>query len=214
PGTAARRRAVEITTLAQAEPEAAGKQAEAKKVVAEGVRAEQAAPGLAEAQVKEAGAIAIEKVGVAEARVVDVMADAHLKQGKAEATILAEKLFAEAEGLTKKFQAIDALTDSARSHEEYRMALDTSLKQALASIEAGREVSKENAGVIATALQNADIDMVGGDGGMFESLVKAISLGKSIEGLTDKSPVVQELMQKYLGIGGGRALPANGSDAG
>lgn len=211
--TAAKFRAVEITTIAQAELEAASKQAEAKKVLAEGVRAEQAAPGLAEAQVKEAGAIAIEKVGAAEARVVDVMADANLKQGKAEATILAEKLFAEAEGLTKKFQAIDALTDNARSHEEYRMALDTSLKQALASIEAGKEVSKENAEVIATALRNADIDMVGGDGGMFDSLVKAISLGKSIEGLADKSPVVQELMQKYLGVGGGRALPAGGDEA-
>ena len=211
--TAAKHRAVEITTLAQAELEAASKQADAKKALAEGVRAEQAAPGLAEAQVKEAGAIAIEKVGVAEARVVDAMADAHLKQGKAEASILAEKLFAEAEGLTKKFQAIDALTDNARSHEEYRMALDTSLKQALASIEAGKEVSKENAEVVATALRNADIDMVGGDGGMFDSLVKAISLGKSIEGLTDKSPVVQELMQKYLGVGGGRALPASNGEA-
>ena len=211
--TAAKHRAVEITTIAQAELEAASKQAEAKKTLAEGVRAEQAAPGLAEAQVKEAGAIAIEKVGVAEARVVDAMADAHLKQGMAEAAILAEKLFAEAEGLTKKFQAIDALTDNARSHEEYRMALDTSLKQALASIEAGKEVSKENAEVVATALRNADIDMVGGDGGMFDSLVKAISLGKSIEGLTDKSPVVQELMQKYLGVGGGRALPASNGEA-
>ena len=62
-----------------------------------------------------------------------------------------------AEGLTKKFQAIDALTDNARSHEEYRMALDTSLKQALASIEAGKEISKENAEVVATALRNADM---------------------------------------------------------
>lgn len=209
--TAAKHRSVEITTLAQAELEAAHKQAEAKKALAEGVRAEQAAPGLAEAQVKEAGAIAIEKVGAAEARVVDVMADANLKQGKAEAAILAEKLFAEAEGLTKKFLAIDALTDNARSHEEYRMALDTSLKQALASIEAGKEVSKENAEVVATALRNADIDMVGGDGGMFDSLIKAISLGKSIEGLTDKSPVVQELLQKYLGVSAGRVLPGQGA---
>lgn len=243
--TAAKHRAVEITTLAQAELEAANRQAEAKKMLAEGVRAERAAPGLAEAQVKEAGAVAIEKVGIAEARVVDAMADANLKQGSAEAKVLAEKLgaqaqgeeqmgrakaaatesiglaeatvvgkklFAEAEGLTKKFLAIDALTDNARSHEEYRMALDTSLKQALASIDAGKEISKENAEMIATALRNADIDMVGGDGGMFDSLVRAISIGKSIEGLTDKSPVVQELMQKYLGIGaGGRALPASGT---
>ncbi|HRO25947.1 MAG TPA: flotillin family protein [Luteimonas sp.] len=244
--TAAKHKAVEITTLAQAELEAASRQAEAKKALAEGVRAERAAPGLADAQVKEAGAVAIEKVGIAEARVVDVMADANLKQGAAEAKVLAEKmgaqaqgeeqlgrakaaatesiglaeatvvekkLFAEAEGLTKKFLAIDALSENARSHEEYRMALDTSLKQALASIEAGKEISKENAEMVATALRNADIDMVGGDGGMFDSLVRAISIGKSIEGLTDKSPVVQELMQKYLGIDRGKALPKVDGDA-
>lgn len=247
--TAARHKAVEITTLAQAELEAASKQADAKKALAEGLRAERAAPGLADAQVKEAGAVAIEKVGIAEARVVDVKADANLKQGTAEAKVLAEqlaakaqgeeqmgraraaavesiglaeaavvgkKLSAEAEGLTRKFQALDALSADARGHEEYRMALDTSLKQALASIEAGKEISKENAEVVASALRNADIDMVGGDGGMFDSLVRAISLGKSIEGLADKSPVVQELMQKYLGIDRGtRALPdkANGDAA-
>ena len=238
--TAAKHRAVEITTLAQAELEAASKQAEAKKALAEGMRAERAAPGLADAQVKEAGAVAIEKVGIAEARVVDVMADANLKQGAAEAKVLAEqlaakaqgeaqmgraraeavesiglaeaavvgqKLAAEAEGLTKKFQAMDALSENSRRHEEYRMALDTSLKQALASIEAGKEISKENAEVIATALRSADIDIVGGDGGMFDNLVKAISLGKSIEGLADKSPVVQELMQKYLGVERGKSLP-------
>ncbi|WP_298576700.1 hypothetical protein [uncultured Luteimonas sp.] len=244
--TAAKHRAVEITTLAQAELEAANRQAEAKKVIADGVRAERAAPGLAEAQVKEAGAVAIEKVGIAEARVVDAMADANLKQGAAEAKVLAEKLgaqaqgeeqmgraratavesigtaeaevvgrklAAEAEGLTRKFAALDSLSENARVHEEYRMALDTSLKQALASIEAGKEVSKENAEVIATALRNADIDMVGGDGGMFDSLVRAISLGKSIEGLADKSPVVQELMQKYLGVGLNRGLPKADADA-
>ena len=230
---AAKHRAVEITTLAQAEFDAAGKQAEAKKALAEGIRAERAAPGLADAQVKEAGALAIEKVGIAEARVVDAMADANFKQGSAEAKVLAEqlaarasgeeqmgrakataaetlglaeasviekKLTAEAEGLTRKFQAIDSLGETARGHEEFRMTLDTSLKQALATLDAGKEISKENAEVIASALRNADIDMVGGDGGMFENLVKAVSLGKSIEGLTDKSPIVQDLMQRYLGV--------------
>gem|GEM_PF-2950864 len=80
------------------------------------------------------------------------------------------------------------------------MMLDNSLKQALASIEAGKEVSRENAGVIASALRNADIDLVGGDGGMFENLIKAVSLGKSIEGFAGKSPIVQDLMQRYLGV--------------
>ncbi len=231
--TASKHRAVELTTLAQAEHEAAGKQAEAKRLLADALRAEQAAPGLAEAQVREASALAIEKVGIAEARVIEAKAEANLKQGSNEARVLAEtlqaqaqgeekmglaratateslgtaeagvvqkKLLAEAEGLVRKFEAIASLSDSARGHEEFRMLLDNSLKQALASIEAGKEVSRENAQVIAGALHNADIDLVGGDGGMFENLVKAVSLGKSIEGFAGKSPIVQELMQRYLGV--------------
>jgi hypothetical protein len=120
--------------------------------------------------------------------------------GGAEAGVVQKKLLAEAEGLVRKFEAIASLSDTARGHEEFRMMLDNSLKQALASIEAGKEVSRENAGVIASALRNADIDLVGGDGGMFENLIKAVSLGKSIEGLAGKSPIVQDLMQRYLGV--------------
>ena len=87
------------------------------------------------------------------------------------------------------------------------MTLDTSLKQALAAFEAGKEVSKENAEVIATALRNADIDLIGGDGGMFENVVNAVSLGRSIEGLTEKSPILQDLLQRYLGVSSA-AMPA------
>ncbi|MFX5563097.1 hypothetical protein ABTD73_21860, partial [Acinetobacter baumannii] len=46
-------KAVEINTMAQAELEAASKQAEAKKRLAEGIEAERAAPGLADARVLE-----------------------------------------------------------------------------------------------------------------------------------------------------------------
>lgn len=231
--TAAKHRAVEITTLAQAEFDAAGKHADAKKLMAEGVKAEKAAPGLADALVREAQASAVEKVGVAEARVIEAKAEANYKQGSADARVLAEnltaqadgeekmgrakaiavdsvgmaeanvtvrKLIAEAEGLTKKFEAIDSLTDNARSHEEFRMSLETSLEQAIAAINAGKDVSKENAVVIAAALQNANIDLVGGDGGLFESFSKALSLGKAIEGFTGKSPIVQDLMERFLGV--------------
>ncbi|HEX5757401.1 MAG TPA: flotillin family protein, partial [Arenimonas sp.] len=64
-------RAIELTTLAQAELEAAGKQAEAKKKLAEGIEAERAAPGLADARVREVTAAAKEKEGLAEARVLE-----------------------------------------------------------------------------------------------------------------------------------------------
>lgn len=220
--TAAKHRALEMTTLAQAEFDAATRQAEAKKALAEGIKAEKAAPGLAEALVQEASANAIEKTGSAEARVIEAKAEANYKQGNADARVLAErlaaeaegtarmgdaqaqaiarKMAAEAEGLIAKFDAMDKMSEEARSHEEYRMALQTSLEQALAQIEAGKEISRENAEVIATALRNARIDLVGGEGGMFEALARAVSLGKSVEGFAGKSPLVQELVQKYLGV--------------
>ena len=231
--TSAKHRAVEVTTLAQAKLEAANRESEAKRVLAEGIRAEQAAPGLADVQVREAEALAIEKQGVAEARVVEAMAAAKLVEGTNDARVLAErmaaeaegtvklghanaesvqavghaeanvtvaKLTAEAEGLTKKFEAIDSLTDNARSHEEFRMSLEMHLEQALASIAAGKDVAKENAEVIASALRNANIDLVGGDGGLFESFSKALSLGKAVEGFSGKSPIVQDLMERFLGV--------------
>lgn len=212
---AAKHRAVEMTTLAQAELEAAGRQADAKKVLAEGIKAEKAAIGLAEARVIEAKADANYKQGNADARVLaerlaaEAEGEAKLGQarasaaeamGSAEASAVGKRMAAEAEGLNAKFDAMDKMSDSARSHEEFRMALDTSLEQALATIEAGKVVSKENAEVIATALRNARIDLVGGEGGMFDALSRAIALGRSVEGFTGKSPIVQELLDKYLGV--------------
>ena len=244
--TAAKHRAVEMTTMADAELLAANKQAEAKKMLADGVRAERAAPGLADAQVREANAAAVEKVGVAEARVIEAKAQANYKQGSADAKVLAERLAAEAEGkaqmgraqadstqamgdaeatsigkrmaaeaegLTSKFDAMDKMSIESRSHEEFRMALETGLKQAMASIEAGRQVSKENAGVLAEALRGANIELIGGDGGVFEALTKGVSLGKAIDGLAQHSPILQQLLSKVAGVDFRPALPAATDDA-
>ena len=176
----------------------------------------------------EAKADAVYKQGSAEARVLaerltaEAEGEARLGQaratsvesvGVAEATVTARKLTAEAEGLTKKFEAIDSLSDRARQHEEFRMTLETHLEQALAAIAAGKDVSRENAEVLASALGNANIDLVGGDGGMFESLSKALTLGKSIEGFAGKSPIVADLLERFLGVtrNGGRERVAGGA---
>ncbi len=230
---AARHRANELTVRAESELVAAAKQADAKKALAEGTRAEKAAPGLAEAQVKEATASAIEKTGVAEARVIEAKADANYKQGNAEARVLAErleaeaggqakmgqaradatmamgvaeadavgrKMSAEAEGLTSKFAAMGKMSPEARSHEEFRMQLETTLRQVLAMLEAGKEVSHENAGVLSNALKGANIELIGGDGGVFEALTKGVSIGKAIEGITSSSPALQQLLGKLAGV--------------
>ena len=259
--TASRHKAVEVTTLAQAELEAAGKNAEAKKKMAEAIEVERAAPGLADAKVREVTAAAIEKEGMAqakvvaerliaeakgseqkglaEARVIEATADANEKQGLAEAKVLEErllaqargeaqvgntkavvtrevgvseadvlrdKLFAEAKGLTEKFTALASLSDQARSHEEFRMQLEKNFEQALAAIEANKTVAKEQADVLSSALSKANIDIVGGGGDFFNNFAKALSVGKAVEGVSAKSPIVQELLGKFLG---GKGLPAD-----
>ncbi|QLC74080.1 flotillin family protein [Pseudomonas sp. LPB0260] len=251
--TRSKHKAVEINTLAQAELEAAAKQAEAKKKLAEGIEAERAAPGLADARVREVTAAAKEKEGLAEARVQaerliaeakgeqekglaearvteaqaaakekDGLAEARVLEeklgaqargeeqlgvakakatkdlGMAEADVLLERLNAEAEGLGKKFGALDALSDSARAHEEFRMQLEKSFEEAMAAIAANKDIAKDQAEVLATALGKAKIEIVGGEGDFFNSFAKSLSVGKAIEGVVGKSPVVQDVLARLL----------------
>ena len=266
---ASRHKAVEVTTLAQAELEASAKTAEAKKKLAEAIEVERAAPGLADAKVREVTAAAIEKEGMAQAkvvaerliaeakgeqekglahaRVIEATADANEKQGLADAKVLEErllaqargeaqvgntkatvtrevgtseadvlrdKLFAEAKGLTEKFSALGSLSDQARSHEEFRMQLEKNLEQALAAIEANKSVAKDQAEVLSSALSKANIDIVGGEGAFFDNFAKALSVGKAIEGVSGKSPIVQELLNKFLGSKGGGMASLLGNSSG
>ena len=251
--TRSQHKAVEINNLAQAELEAAAKQSEAKKKMAEGIEAERAAPGLADARVREVTAAAKEKEGLAEARVhaeqliaeakaaqekglaearvteakaaakeKDGMADAKVLEenlgaqargeeqlgaakakatqdlGMAEAHVLLERLNAEAEGLGKKFSALDALSDNARQHEEFRMQLEKNFEEAMAAIAANKDIAKDQAEVLSTALAKAKIEIVGGEGDFFNSFAKSLSVGKAIEGVVGKSPVVQDVLARLL----------------
>jgi len=221
---ASKHRAVQITVIAQAELEAAAKQSEGKKRMAEGIEAERAAPGLADARVREVAAVALEKEGLAKARVVAETMAAEAKgaqdKGAAEAEVikgvgfsqaevLREKYRSEAEGLTDKFTALGSLSDQARAHEEFRMQLEKTFEQAMASIAANKDIAREQAEVLSTALAKANIDIVGGEGAFFDSFAKALSVGKAVEGVAEKSPIVQELIQKLLSLQPGAGKTAS-----
>jgi uncharacterized membrane protein YqiK len=227
----AKHKAGEIMTMAQAKLEASAKEAEAMKKMAEGIQAERAAPGLADAKVQEAKAVAAEKEGVAEAAVIRAKGTAQADAGKAEAEVISakgsaeaqvislkgaseatakkdvgfagaevtkEQFKAEAAGLTEKFEAMNAMSDKAREHEEFRMSLETAFKEALASIEAGKEIAKENAEILAIALQKAHIDIVGGEAQFFDNFAKSLSIGKAIDGLASKSGVIQAVLDRFV----------------
>lgn len=221
---AAKHKAMEVTTMAQAHMEAAAKEADAKKKLAEGTQAERAAPGLADAKVQEAKADAMEKEGLAQARVIAAQgeSDAQVitlrgnaeaavvaKRGAAEATakrdtglaeaeVVREKFKAEADGLVEKFHAMGTMSKEAREHEEFRMTLETALKEALASIDAGKEIAKENAEVLATALGKANIDIVGGEDHFFDNFAKSLSIGKAVDGLASKSSTIANILETVM----------------
>lgn len=217
---AAKHRAVQELTLAEAALKVAEKEAEAKKRQAEGTEAEIAAPGLAEARVMlasseaivkqgaaqaeatrlrmEAEAKGMEQMGLAEAAVKTADAAATATLGAAEAKVIEARFEAESRGLAQKFESMSAMSAETRAHEEFRMQLELANEQALKGIDAQTMIAREQAEVLGKALQNAKIDIVGGDGNYFDSFVRALSVGRGIDAAIEKSKTLQIGLKDHL----------------
>ncbi|MEU5428891.1 flotillin family protein [Streptomyces olivoreticuli] len=188
---AATHRAAETLTAAEARRKAAELDAEAAVRLAEGKRADAAAIGLAEAEVRMREAEAIAKVGHAEAEVAR-------EKALASAEGLKQKLKCEAEGLTEKAAAMAALDAASRDHEEFRLRLEAEKDVRLAGIDVHRQVAEAQATVLATGLENAKIDIVGGESVFFDRLVNSIALGKGVDAFVDRSETVRTLAGPWL----------------
>lgn len=169
-------RAKESMTLAEAEVAASELQAKAKIRLAEATQAEAAAEGLAQVQVRERDADAIEKIGRAEAAVLR-------ERNTVEADGMRDKLKGEAEGLHEKAAAMAVLDDATREHEEFRLRLELQKEVELATVQAHRDVARAQADVLSVGLQNAKIDIVGGESMFLDKLVGSIGLGKGLDRL-------------------------------
>jgi uncharacterized membrane protein YqiK len=188
---AAKFKAREELLLAETHQQAADLEAQAKIRLAEGIQAEAAAEGLADVQVRERGAEVIEKEGRAEAVVIR-------EKALAGADALREKLKGEAEGLTEKAAALAAMDQASRTHEEFRLRLESERDIRMAGIEAQRDVAGAQASVLAKGLEKADIDIVGGDTVFFDKLMGSIALGKGVDGFVDNSEVARKLAGPWL----------------
>ncbi|MEU7417334.1 flotillin family protein [Streptomyces antibioticus] len=199
---AAVHRAAEELTLAEARLKSADLDAQAKLRLAEGIQAETAAEGLAAVQVRDKEAEVIEKVGRAEAEATEarLRAEGEGTRAKAlaEATAISEKLKAEAEGLSQKAVAMAALDEASRGHEEYRLRLAAEKEIRLAGLDVQRQVAEAQATVLATGLENADINIVGGESVFLDRLVSSISLGRGIDGFVQHSQTAQALGRPWL----------------
>ncbi|MBF4133212.1 flotillin family protein [Streptomyces albidoflavus] len=210
---AAVHRANEELTLAEARVKAAGLDAQAKLKLAEGIQAEQAAEGLARVQVQEKEADALEKTGLAEAQATEARlraeaegerakalarAEGTTAQASADAAAVGEKLKAEAAGLTEKAAAMAALDEASRGHEEYRLRLAAEKEIRLAGLQAQKEVAEAQATVLATGLESADINIVGGESVFFDRIVDSVSFGKGLDAFVGNSATAQRLGADWL----------------
>ncbi|MEN3523863.1 hypothetical protein [Proteus mirabilis] len=156
----------------------------------------------AQARGEEQQANAKEKLGLADAKILEEKLAAQARGegqlGSAQAEVIRQRLKAEADGLTDKFKSMDHLSDTARAHEEFRMRLEKQFEQAMASIEANKEIAREQADVLAVALSKTNIEIVGGDGNFFNTFSKALSLGKAVDGFMDKSSFAKENVEKLI----------------
>ncbi|MEY6568476.1 flotillin family protein [Streptomyces sp. PGLac3x] len=210
---AAVHRANEELTLAEARVKAAGLDAQAKLKLAEGIQAERAAEGLARVQVQEKEADALEKTGLAEAQATEARlraeaegeratalarAEGTTAQASADAAAVGEKLKAEAAGLTEKAAAMAALDEASRGHEEYRLRRAAEKEIRLAGLQAQKEVAEAQATVLATGLESADINIVGGESVFFDRIGDAVSVGKGLDAFVGNSATAQRLGADWL----------------
>ncbi|MEY9214865.1 flotillin family protein [Thermobifida halotolerans] len=217
---AAEHAARERLTLAEARQQAAELDAAASVRLAEGKQAEAAAEGLAQVQVNEREAEVLEKMGRAEAAVARekalaqaeetekvglAQAAADRQKALAQAEAVREKLKAEAEGINDKAEAMAALDEATREHEEYRLRLEADKEIRLAGIEAQRQIAAAQADVLGRGLESADIDIVGGDGAFFDRVVNAVGAGRAVDGFLAHSGAARTMVEPWLD--GSRSLP-------
>ena len=184
-------KAREIATMAEAKLLEATKHAAAKKILADGHQAEIAASGLAEAQVQLAQARSFELQGEVEAKVLE-------QRLTAEAKGIEEKALAEAKGLREKQDVLNAMTDDARAFETFGLRLTQERELTLAQLSTSVDLAEKQAHVLASALGNANINIMGGDGEFLNQFMKSITVGKSLDGLVNESETVQALLKDHL----------------
>jgi uncharacterized membrane protein YqiK len=146
----------------------------------------------------EAEAAGKEKLGLADVTVRLADADAVVKTGEAEAKTIEVRFQAEAKGLKDKFEAMSAMSSETRAHEEFRMQLEKAHVETVKGIDAQTSIAREQAEVLGTALTNAKIDIVGGEGDYFDRFVGALSVGKGIDGVVNKSKTLQVAFKDQL----------------
>ncbi len=202
-------KAEQVVIEAEADRQASEKQMQATKMLAEARTADEAAIGLAEANVitakaaaKEkdgtADAIVLERKALAQAKGVEAMAGAKEKDGTAEATVMHRKFSSEAQGIEEKAAAMKLFDSVGKEHEEFKLQLNKQKEIELAGIVAQREIAEAQAGIVGEALKSARIDIVGGETTFFDKIVDSIKSGKAVDRWVHNSETLTDVKNTFF----------------
>lgn len=194
---AAQHKGREIMTLAEADKAAANLEADAKARRAEGTKAEAAAVGLAEVDVKRADAVAIQEIGFAQAKVLEAEAEVARIAGHAEGEASEARLKGEAAGLVDKAAAMKELEGVGKEYDLAVRQLDLQTNVKLAAVNAQRDVGIRQAEAIGGALEHADIDIVGGTDLFVDRIIGATSASKVIDQFAGSSDATSAMLEPY-----------------
>lgn len=180
-----------VIIRAEAERNAAEKQSEGKKLLADALKVETAAPGLAEAEVTE-------RTLQAQARGKEALSEALRKEGTAEAEVMELKFSADAKGITQKAEAMKLFDGVGREHEEFKLRLNKDRDVELEAIAVQQRIAEAQASMIAKSLETAKIEIIGGDNKFFESMIGSITAGKQVDRLVHESRVLTDVKDTFF----------------
>ncbi len=199
----------QVVIVAEADRVAAEKQTHATKMLAEAKVADEAASGLAQANVQEAKAISLEKEGHAEASVLQRKAEAEAKgmeakavavekHGTAEAEVMRVKYSSEANGIQEKAESMKLFDDVGKEHEEFKLRLNKDKDIEIAAIAAQQDIAEAQSRIVGEALKSARIDIVGGETEFFDKIVDSIKGGKSVDRFVNNSGVLTDVKNSFF----------------
>lgn len=185
----------------------AEKEATATVKTAEAARIQQAAGGLAQADVRARIAEVAEKeikveadrvlsVGTAEADVRAKQADAIEKEGRAEAVKVRELGLAQAEGSKAQYEAMESISSDVRDHEVRKLNIAKDKDVQIAGIQSNATIAIKNAEVMAAAMNKANIQMIGG-AEIFDQMRNSIASSKALDARFENSDVLSTLFETY-----------------
>ena len=199
----------QVVIVAEADRVAAEKQTHATKMLAEAKVADEAASGLAQANVQEAKAVSLEKEGHAEASVLQRKAEAEAKgleakavavekHGTAEAEVMRVKYSSEANGIQEKAESMKLFDDIGKEHEEFKLRLNKDKDIEIAAIAAQQDIAEAQSRIVGEALKSARIDIVGGETEFFDKIVDSIKGGKSVDRFVNNSGVLTDVKNSFF----------------